>query len=506
MMKKWLLALGLLLLMLSLCAAASANSWGLTGNLLNAVMADPSWNEYSTLSNQEGPFAVMKSRYHHALFYVDSSDVLHVYTTAVYQPDDGRKAPKIFWDGHYVTLWYTDDEYYTFCEWDEGSGEFQLAEASVNTFHLTGHPDESGFSWKYEATDDEYDESLVLPERIMLSNFNIRLFPHSLDEVRRRNYMHARFDSGLNILGSDSFSGNPYDPDRPGEPMRSKNTGTAAVFSAPYGKSAWRSGKGKAAVGLEGDMWMLSQFKNEEGQSYTCIRYDVNRRTQRIGYVLNQDLGLPEIEEQSTEPGRSFVHINVEATAATFLTDDPDVSQFVQFTVPKGTRFSCLGLYNDSYAYVAAEVKDGRFTDGGSVIWGFVPIRDLMPLEQEQLPDMMAQLTGSWLFESGGTLAPGVLHLEADGTFTAGISAISESEDMVTEGAQSGTWCVTKYNPLMNLYWNGPSYELTLLFDNGRAVVHGLELTETGFSLTYWEGGASYVPWDGSVNPEDDHG
>ena len=67
-----------------LWGTASANSWGLKGKLLTAVMADHAWDDYSTLSNQEGPFAVMKSRYHHALFFVDSQNRLHVYTTAVY--------------------------------------------------------------------------------------------------------------------------------------------------------------------------------------------------------------------------------------------------------------------------------------------------------------------------------------------------------------------------------------------------------------------------------------
>ena len=30
----------------------------------------------------------------------------------------------------------------------------------------------------------------------------------------------------------------------------------------------------------------------------------------------------------------------------------------------------------------------------------------------------------------------------------------------------------------MNFYWNEPPCELTLLFDNGRAIVRGLEVTD----------------------------
>ena len=51
-----------------LCETASANSWGLKGKLLTVVMADHTWDDYTTLSNQEGSFAVMQSRYHNALF------------------------------------------------------------------------------------------------------------------------------------------------------------------------------------------------------------------------------------------------------------------------------------------------------------------------------------------------------------------------------------------------------------------------------------------------------
>ena len=209
-----------------------------------------------------------------------------------------------------------------------------------------------------------------------------------------------------------------------------------------------------------------------------------------------------EISVQSSEPGRAFVHIDVEATADTFLTDDPDVSQFHQFSVPKGTQFSCLGLYNNNYAYVTAEVKNGKFTDGGAVVWGFIPIRDLEPMEQEKAPEVMEKLAGAWQLDAGGTLAPDILVLEADGSFT----APGMTDEVAEEGAFSGTWYVTKYNPFMNLYWNETSYELTLLFDNGCAIVRGLELTEEGFSLIFWEGGGGYVPYDGSQDPEADHG
>ena len=155
------LAVSLLAVLILLCGTASANSWGLSGKLLQAVEQTNTWDDYTRLSNQEGPFAVMYTRYHYALFFADNEKRLHVYTTAVYQPDAGKKAPSLYWDGHYLTIRYGEDEYYTFCEWEENSGEYQLSDAAVNGFELYGVPGESGFSWRYRTTDDEYGEVLA---------------------------------------------------------------------------------------------------------------------------------------------------------------------------------------------------------------------------------------------------------------------------------------------------------------------------------------------------------
>ena len=108
-------------------------------------------------------------------------------------------------------------------------------------------------------------------------------------------------------------------------------------------------------------------------------------------------------------------------TADTWLTDDPDVSQYSQFKVPKGTQFTCMGLYNDYYAYVGAEVKNDKFVDGGAIIWGFVPVRDLKPMEQEKQPEAMDKLIGNWKVYAGGSMADDYLVFNSDGTFTAGM-------------------------------------------------------------------------------------
>ena len=498
----------LCILAVSFCIAASANSWGLTGKLYRAVEKSKAWEDYTALSKQAGSFAVMKARYHNALFFADGKDRLHVYTAAVYQPEDRRKAPKLYMEGEDLHLEYGDGEKYVFRACTE-SGEYHLLNAQIGGFSLEEirEDGESGVTF-YRASEE--GSTAVWPTTVHLSDFNIKLLPRSVEEVRHTNLMWAQFGSSQQCLGFVPGSGNHYSPDDPGKLLQPKKKGTAPVYSAPYGKSAWRAGKGKAAVGLNGDLWVLSCYRNEDGDSYACVRYDVSERTQRIGYTLCSSLGLPEITEwEPDEPLTGFARVDVEAVADTWLTDDPDVSQYQQFKVPEGTLFSCMGTYNDYYAYVAAEVKNGKFVDGGAIVWGFVPIRDLKPMEREQEPEVMSRLEGSWTLYAGGSLADDFLTFSSDGTFTAGSMDWDPDthEQKETAEAVSGTWYVTKYNPFMNLYWNRPPYELTLVYDDGSVLMRGLDITEEGFSLTDAEGGGGYVPaTDEEMKPAEDHG
>ncbi|MBQ8092557.1 MAG: hypothetical protein IJ242_03155 [Clostridia bacterium] len=476
-------------------STASANSWNLKGKLLSAVIKTHDWDDYTLLGNQADPFAVMKARYHQAMFFVDNRDKLHVYTTAVYQPDDKREAPSLMMMDQNLYLSYGNDEQYVFRPGTE-DGEYLLYSATIRNFQLLSNwENEADGPFSYWA--NERGSTALWQSKIRLSDFNIKLLPHSVAEVHAMNLMHAQFDSSLQCLGFVEGSGDIYNVDHPGKLLKVGKKKTAPVYSAPYGKSAWRAGNGKAAVGLNGDIWMLSQYRNEEGQSYACIRYNVSERTQRIGYALCKDLGLPEITDwHPDEPITGFAHVDVEATADTWLTDDPDVSQYSQFQVPKGTQFSCMGLYNDYYAYVGAEVKNDRFVYGGAIIWGFVPVRNLKPIEQEKQPEAMSRLVGKWKMEAGGSMADDYLVFNSDGTFTAGMWNwdLDTLERVKIAARDSGTWYVTKYNPFMNLYWNKPPFQLTLIYDNGQVKIRGLNFVDEGFSLTNAEGGGGYIP------------
>ena len=493
---------------LLLSGTASANSWNLKGKLLQAMIKTHDWDDYILLGNQADPFAVMKARYHHALFFVDDLERLYVYTAAVYQPDDKREAPSLMLMDQDLYMSYGKNEQYVFRPWTE-DGEYLLYSAVIGDFHLLSNWGNEEYGVSYYWANGK-DSTAIWWAKVRLSDFNIRLLPHSPEEVRSMNLMQAQLDSSLKCLGCVAGSGELYSVDQPGELLKVGKKGTTAVYSAPYGKSAWRAGKGKAAAGLNGDIWLLSRYRNEEGKSYACIRYNVSERTQRIGYALCKDLGLPELTDwHPEEPLTGFAHVDVEAIADTWLTDDPDVSQYPQFKVPKGTQFSCMGLYNDYYAYVGAEVKNDKFVDGGAIVWGFVPIRDLKPMELEKQPEAMDKLIGNWKVYAGGSMADDVLVFNSDGTFTAGTWDwdLDTPERVGNAAGASGTWYVTKYNPFMNLYWNKPPYQLTLIYNNGQVTIRGLDFDEEGFSLTDEEGGGGYIPAsEEDVQLTEDHG
>ena len=479
-------AAALLLLILAVClvTGASANSWGLTGDLYRAVEEAGTWDDYTSLSNQAEEFAVMHSRYHNALFYADLGSQLHVYTAAVYQPEDNKPAPKLaISDDFDLTLSYGDSESYTFSMTVEG---YELTEARVGDFRLRVTPvDDSVFDWHFIAEDGE--GTAVFPVFIMLDTFNIRLFPHSTEEVRRINRMHALLEDTRYCLGFGSPMLDAYSPDRPGTLLEPKKKGTAPVYSAPSAK-AWRAGKGKAAVGTNGRLWVMAHSEGDDGRSWACVRYDVSERTQRIGWALNKDLGQPE-EEGDT----FFVHTRAEAAADTFLTDDPDVSQYAQFAVPRGTLLTCLGLYNEQYAYVEAHEKNGKIGGKGTVVRGFVPVRDLQPAPAKVQTGIMKKAAGVWCGEGGGPVAGDILTLNADGTFAAGYAGGPDEETATLEG----TWYVTEYDPAEGLYWDEPVHQITLLYDNGKADIYGMSLTDApALGLTTSEGGGDYVPFE----------
>lgn len=226
------------------------------------------------------------------------------------------------------------------------------------------------------------------------------------------NRLSAALQSGKDCLGDPDFWQGV-------EKIGKKN---APVYGAPYGKSAWRGAKGKAAVSLRDGLCLLRGYTNSNGESWTCVSYEVSERTSRIGWVENSLLGSAALHELGEEENTArLLAVPVQATRDTFLTDDPYVSQYAQFSVSAGTSLRCMGTQGSDWAYVAAEVnKKGTFVDDGAMVWGFVPLRDLALMEHlEPQEEVIAELVGYWHYADWKGYASSLLSLNANGTYVA---------------------------------------------------------------------------------------
>lgn len=485
----WMVLVGCLVCFSS---AAFANSWGLkSGELYKAVSAVHTWDNYTTIGDQCGNFAIMGSRYHNALFFADAAGKLTVCHTAVWQPKDAVKQSLKKTDNGIVLA--AGKEQYTF---ELYNNRYTLTAAKLDGVTVTMTPvdAERSETVEYRFEDGSRRACYNRGTPLLLEDFNIRLFPRSVDEVLSVNWMRASLASGECCLEyPDAW-----------QTVSKAGKGTAAVYSAPFGDAAWRAAKGKAAVGLKGTFQTLRGYTDAEGQGWTCVMYEVSERTSRIGWIQNKLLGNAACGNPPDEVAVKMLQVKVNTTRETFLTDDPFVSQFEQFTVPQGTQFVCMGLLGNDWAYVAAEVNSkGRFTDGGDVIWGFVPLRDLALVtdETERCQDVMQQLEGAWHLTAGGSMAEERLNLHAGGTYEGTTEVYGEETGEVElRLLHSGAWYVTKYNNAQNKYWYDAQYEITFIRDNGITNVKGLVLDENGFSLVNNEGGGGYERIEGEIN------
>lgn len=291
----------------------------------------------------------------------------------------------------------------------------------------------------------------------------------------------ARFTKGKSG-GECAGSGMLFGESLKGYHMSGVGSGTAAVYSAPD-EDSWRAGKGKAAVGLQGELWKLCSLCGKGG-SYAMIRYDVSERTQRIGFVNESELGTKTDADMLDYYASHVIDVGVAARRETFLTDDPDVSQFAQLDIAQGTKLRCKAVCGP-FAYV-----DATGIAGGQTVWGFVPLIDLELDADERKPldahsDAMREITGTWVAEDGIDDSLFELTLNADGTFE------------TRSRADAGVCTVTAYEPESNLYWNEPDYELTRVYGDGRAAANGLSVMTDGegvqwLTLSYWAGSMGY--------------
>lgn len=478
--------LAFLLVLLLLPVFALANSWGLKGDLLTAVERDQTWNDYTTISDQVGSVAVMGSRYHNALMLVmEKGAPLQVHTRAVWQPDDDCGPVRLARSEDGFTFSYKElgDSY----RFELRDGQYLLTEAQSGELRFALQANDPSC---YSVTDGSRTTLWYSGYNgLSLALFNIRLLPRSMGELTQLRHMRTALDSGSDILGWYE------DAQHPGRLYTPNKTGTVPVYGAPSTK-AWRAGKGKAAVSLKGEIWVLREWIGEDGEVWLHIRYEVSQRTHRFGFIKASQLPGYQVVGCETYPQ---LRVPVRAASAAFLTDDPLLSQYAQTTLFPGDELICLGVFNDEYALVETEI-------GGKAAWLFAPLMALEPVTEDVCQDVMAQLEGCWFFHAGGNMSSDYLQFHADGTFCD--PSFPENH---------GVFTITAYDPAQGKYWNDPPYELTLRYADGRVNVCGLALNQTeydmydpetdtvkwemrdAFSLTNWEGGGGYV----RINEED---
>lgn len=470
-MKKLRILLILCLTLAVTLPAASANSWNLSGQLLAMVEQTNDYDDYYAMVSDYNRKAatthtILTSRYHNQLVAVDEvkdgwKDAIFS-TTAVYQPSelDETGYPEITRTESGFELAYPDiDERYCF--------EREIDYLGQTTYILTyaqmnGVTVERQASYRYLVTLG--DDSALWPVEITLANFNIHNMPkRGPDDVRRIN----EANEGLQYFAY-------LYPEVVAEQTSGKKS--CAVYSAPD-TSSYRAAKGKASVST-GDDYKLYLTVGD----WSLIEYRVSLRTSRFGWA--------QLGKHGDETTNEIVHVPILTAFDTYLTDDPNVSEYHQAELPAGTKLTALS-HPDGWAYIYVEA-----TVDGKITRGFVPQRDVV-FDDVELPDEEAKLVGSWQMEAGGEFWDNYLRLDANGRFYGSDN----------HGAQPyhGTWSVVQTPAGSNLYWVGDIPTIVFRCVNGTVYRYGVEVSDDyevtegsycrSMSFITCEGGTGYVSY-----------
>lgn len=472
-MKKLRILLILCLTLAVTLPAASANSWNLNGQLLAMVEQTHDYDDYYAMVSDYNRKAatthtILTSRYHNQLVAVDEvkdgwKDAIFS-TTAVYQPSEQSTSgkPKLTRIKNGFELAYPKvKELYRFeyISNDWGEMAYTLMYAKMGSVEI-----ERKESYRYLVT--QGTDSAMWAVEVTLENFNIHNMPkRGPDDVRRIN----EANEGLQYLAY------LYPQVVSGQTSGKKSY---AVYSAPD-TSSYRAAKGKASVST-GDDYNLYLTVGD----WSLIEYRVSLRTSRFGWAQLGNHG-----DETTE---DLVRVPMLTAYDTYLTDDPNVSEYHQAELPAGTKLTALS-HPDGWAYIYVEA-----TVDGKITRGFVPQRDVV-FDDVELPDEEAKLVGSWQMEAGGEFWDYYLRLDADGKFYGSDN----------DGAQPyhGTWSVVQTPAGSNLYWVGDVPTIVFRCVNGTVYRYGVGVSESAdyevtegdycrsMSLITCEGGTGYVSY-----------
>ena len=484
----------LTLLLTLLAPGALANSWGLKSELLlKAVSNAGIYSEYTALAQlkvQDGEVAVMASRYHTVLLFAYKSNGkthLDAYHTAVKQPGEkGYSEVKLQRKDPGFVLKYSDMEFYFTPLLSNEMLTYTLESGTIGSLTLQAGGESSELTGYLACTDGTnktnwYGWQYATPS---LAEFNLRLFPRTMEEIGAIREMDS-------ILWPQFEEIELMDEEMPGDAGAS----TVPVYSAPS-ESSVRFAKGKASVNLRepAKFYGLTQDGN-----WALIEYEVSDRTSRFGYVKRSDLP----SSVTWKYNISSIDVPVTVTQDTFLTDDPNVSQYQQMTLNAGSSVRLLGKYREWYAYVETTLD-------GKTVRGFVPRACLRwPMPTEEAPEAAARLVGEWESGGGSETLGSYVTFSADGTVTECGLPLAEWEALpANERAEYS--CVTY--PCYQVYkatereraWSDSDYMLVYKDEMGYVVFFealGFYTEEDGreaFSIAYWENIDGYTRYGGS--------
>ena len=473
--------------------AALANGWGLkSGMILNAVSKTHDYDEYTALAQlklPDGEVAVMASRYHAVLLFAyefNGKTRLDAYHTAVLQPDEkGYKKVKLQRRAPGFVLQYSDMELYFMPLLSNEALTYVLESGALGSLTLQAGGENSELTSYLTVSDGKnsvkwYGWQHATPS---LAEFNLRLFPRTMEEIGAIREMDS-------ILWPQFEEIELMDEEMPGDAGAS----TVPVYSAPS-ESSVRFAKGKASVNLRepAKFYGLTRDGN-----WALIEYEVSDRTSRFGYVKRSDLP----SSVTWKYNISSIDVPVTVTQDTFLTDDPNVSQYQQMTLNAGSSVRLLGKYREWYAYVETTLD-------GKTVRGFVPRACLRwPMPTEEAPEAAARLVGEWESGGGSETLGSYVTFSADGTVTECGLPLAEWEALpANERAEYS--CVTY--PCYQVYkatereraWSDSDYMLVYKNEMGYVVfleALGFYTEEDGreaFSIAYWENIDGYTRYDG---------
>ena len=484
----------LTLLLTLLAPGALANAWGLkSGLMLDAVSRVHTYDEYTALAQvkvQDGEVAVLASRYHAVLLYAyqfNGELRLEASHTAVKQPDEkGYKKVKLQAESPGFVLKYSDMELHFFPLVGNLRRTYTLQSGRIGELTLQpGGVNSESTGWLTCSEGENTVDWFVGDEGVpTLTQLNLRLFPRTIDALIAMLELR-------NVIAPQCFDDDEL---APGEEMPGDaGAATVPVYSAPSEDSV-RFAKGKASVNLRepARFYGLSQDGN-----WALVEYEVSDRTSRFGYVKRSDL-----------PGSvrwtytiTSIDMPLTVTQDTFLTDDPDVSQYQQMTLKAGSGVRLLAFYDIWYAYVETTLD-------GKAVRGFVPrscLRCAMP--DQRASEAEARLVGQWECLGGGEVLAGYVTFQEDGR--AGQSWLPLAEMETTSDAERQEYGETEWNMYEVYYcgerahfWGPCEYVLVLRGSAGQIMgFYGMDFGTDAegreeFDLLFGEGGTGYARYE----------